>query len=330
VNGGGFAEWVKRPPKGLRLALFYGGDAGLIAESADLLARSVCADLRDPFQVADLTAATVDADPARLVDEVAALSLMGGRRVVRLRGAGAKHADLLEPLLVDAVGDTMVIVEAPDVTSTKLKLVTLFEKSAGAVAVSCFADGAETLRPVIQAMLREAGLEAAREVIDRLTDRLGGDRLLSRREIEKLILYVGDGAREVTVADVDACVGDNSELRLDDLVFAVGGGDIAGLDRDLARCYAAGEVPVAVLRAVQRHFQRLQLASAGTRPPGIFFKRAGEFDGQAQNWPAQHLARALDLLTDAEVDCKTTGMPAEAVCRHALLRIAQVARAGRR
>jgi DNA polymerase-3 subunit delta len=37
----------------------------------------------------------------------------------------------------------------------------------------------------------------------------------------------------------------------------------------------------------------------------------------------------LSILLEAELDCKTTGMPDVAVCARALLRIAQAGRAGR-
>ncbi|MBT4488179.1 MAG: DNA polymerase III subunit delta, partial [Rhodospirillaceae bacterium] len=36
-------------------------------------------------------------------------------------------------------------------------------------------------------------------------------------------------------------------------------------------------------------------------------------------------AQALAILTEAELDCKTTGLPAEAICGRALIRIANAA-----
>ena len=59
------------------------------------------ADLADPFNVADLSEAVLESDPARLADEAAAISMMGGRRVVRVRGAGKALAELFEAFLDD-------------------------------------------------------------------------------------------------------------------------------------------------------------------------------------------------------------------------------------
>src|SRR5437764_15481149 len=72
-------RFVARPPAGLVAALVYGPDQGMVRERATALAKSVVSDLNDPFRVSELDEATLDADPARLWDEAAALSMIGGR-----------------------------------------------------------------------------------------------------------------------------------------------------------------------------------------------------------------------------------------------------------
>src|SRR3569832_325552 len=105
------------PPKDLRIALVYGPDAGLVQERAEKLLKSVVPDLTDPFNVADLSESVLLAAPARLADDAAAISMMGGRRVVRVRGAGNNLADLFEQFLEeDRSGDTLVVVEAGDLS----------------------------------------------------------------------------------------------------------------------------------------------------------------------------------------------------------------------
>jgi DNA polymerase-3 subunit delta len=49
-----------------------------------------------------------------------------------------------------------------------------------------------------------------------------------------------------------------------------------------------------------------------------------------QQWPPKRLGQALAILLEAELDCKTTGLPDEAVCGRALIRIANAARLGTR
>ena len=56
------------------------------------------------------------------------------------------------------------------------------------------------------------------------------------------------------------------------------------------------------------------------------FKYTSGFRQQLQRWSKNKIAHAIELVTEAELDCKTTGLPAEAICGRALLRIAQAAR----
>src|SRR6516164_4406411 len=88
------AAFLQRPDRTIRAVLLYGPDTGLVRERAETLARTVCPDLKDPFRVADLSGSTLAADPARLADEAAQMSLMGGRRVVRVRDAADRLAAL--------------------------------------------------------------------------------------------------------------------------------------------------------------------------------------------------------------------------------------------
>lgn len=331
-------RFVASPDAELRAVLLYGPDGGLVRERADRLARSVVDDLSDPFRVAELTAANVADDPARLADEMAALSLTGGRRVVRLRDAGDGLADTLAALLDGATGDALLVIDAGEL-GPRSSLRKLCEASALAAALPCYKDDARSLSAVIRESLSAAGLDAAPEAIAFLAGRLGDDRQTTRRELEKLVLYMGNGGTagsecRVTIEDAMACVGDNAEMALDDLAFAVAEGDARGLERVLARSQQQGLSPIAILRATAGHFQRLHLVSGlarqGVPPaeaikrlrPPVFWKLAERFKAQVVAWPAAKLARALERLLDAEVACKRSGAPQDALAARALLEIA--------
>ena len=102
------------PPPELLAVLLYGPDEGLVRERARLLAGKVVEDIRDPFRVATLTGPDLKADPALLADEAAAISLTGGKRLVRLRAAGDDCAKALEAVLDGPAADAFIVVEAGD------------------------------------------------------------------------------------------------------------------------------------------------------------------------------------------------------------------------
>src|SRR5262249_4766107 len=161
---------------------------------------------------------------------------------------------------------------------------------------------------------------------------LGGDRGVTRRDLEKIVCYMGpsESARPLELADALACVGDSADLSIDDLVFALGDGDLAAVERLTERVLAEGTTPVAVLRTAGRHFLRLHLlASAEDREratrelkPPVFYKYVPRLQEQVRHWAPARLHQALDRLTRAEMDCKRMGMPADVLCRRVLLEIA--------
>src|ERR1700748_1300058 len=142
-------RYAANPPKGLAIALVYGPDAGLVQERAEKLLKSVVPDLTDPFNVADLSETVLQADPARLADEAAAISMMGGRRVVRGRGASNDLAVLSETFLDDPPADALVVVEAGDL-SKSAALRKLFEGDDKAAAIACYADNVRNLEDVVR------------------------------------------------------------------------------------------------------------------------------------------------------------------------------------
>jgi DNA polymerase-3 subunit delta len=331
--------FVRRPGPEIRAVLLYGPDAGLARERADTLARGVCADLHDPFRVADLAASTLIGDPARLLDEAAQIGLFGGRRVVRVREAGDALAPIFTRFLADAVGDALVIAEAGELPS-RSTLRRLFDDAPRGAAIGCYPDNARDLGLVIRDAFAEHKIAASRDATDFLVEHLGDDRLVTRSELEKLSLYAGDGGT-IDIDDARAVIADSAALSLGDALLAAAEGDAAALDRALARVFQEGESPVTVIRALLRQLQRLHLLAAritsggsveeairAARPP-IFFKEQDSYRRQLQRWNEAPLRRALERVAEAEFRMKLTGFPAETICREAMFALAREARPGR-
>ncbi len=333
--------FVASPSPDIRAVLIYGPDAGLVRQRVEAMIVGAAGDLSDPFRVADLSARELLDDPARLGDEAAALSMTGGRRAVRVRQAEDVAAPLFRDFLSAPPGDALIVVEAGDLPG-RSALRKAFESAKTGAAVPCYRDDERNLPLVIREILRELGHEATPDAVAYLAANLGGDRQLSRRELEKLALYKGVNGGPIGLDDAQACVGDSAALSLDDLAFAVAGGAAAAAERALARSLQEGVQPVGALRAVARHFQRLHLvvglvegglalddAVKRLRPP-LFWKLAKPFRAQAAAWPARALARALARLIEAEADCKRGGAPDATICARTLLEIAVNAPSRRR
>ena len=334
--------FLRRPDPEIRAVLVYGPDTGLARERADTLIRSICPDLHDPFRVADLTAAALASDPARLTDEAAQIGLMGGRRVIRVREAGDAVAALFARLLADkgaAAVNSLVVAEAGDLPA-RSALRRVFDDSPRAAAIGCYPDSARDLALVIREAFAAHRIGASRDATDFLVEHLGEDRLVTRSELEKLTLYAGDGGY-IELDTARAVIADSAALSLDDALLAAAEGNAAALDRALTRALQEGESPVTIIRALLRHLQRLYLLAARVRDgdsveaairaarPPIFFREQDSYRRQLGRWTTARLHHALGRVAEAEFRMKLTGLPAETICREAMFALAQEARAGR-
>jgi DNA polymerase-3 subunit delta len=329
-------RFLDRLPEKITAVLLFGPDQGLVTERAERLMRTLVEDIRDAFRVSEIDGARLLEDKALLSAEAAALSFSGGRRVVRVRAAGNAVAPIFESFFDASAGEALIVVEAGDFARSS-NLRQLFEKAPNAAAVACYLDSPDTIAEILESTLREQRIRISPDAMLEAVALLGSDRGTTRRQIEKLVLYA-DKTRPLEVSDVRAVIGDESEARIEEVCDAAGEGKPGLLDRALERLWAAGMSPVAVLRVAIGHFHRLGIlrtAMSGGESaegalrrlkPAVHFARTASFRNQLRNWDMDKLGEALDVLLGAEALCKSTAMPAEAACGHALLNIAAMAR----
>lgn len=328
-------EAFLRDPGACRAVLLFGEDVGLIRQRAAALVRLVAGAADDPFRVAEL-----ERDMAsRIPEEMAAMALTGGRRVVRVREVTDAAVSHVERALKER-GSALLVLEGSGLPA-RSKLRALLEKTPDGAAIACYPVQGRELLPVVRGMLTEAGVQADSDALTWLSEQLGADLAVTQREIEKLILYVGPGGR-VDLEAARLCVGDLSGLSLEDALFSAMLGDIAATDRALELAIAEGATAVGVLRQGLGHVQRLhraRLAMASGMPAGdaaktvrppLFFRREGMFAQALGLWSAEALQAACQRLWDAERACKRTGAPDMALARSAVLGLAQRAAAAKR
>jgi len=327
-------RFVTQPDIGMAAVLLYGPDQGLAKERAEQLGRSVVDDLSDPFNVIEFSAQALKDDPARLSDEANALSFGGGRRFVRIRSGGDAVTKILEEYLQSPSPDALVVIEA-DELNPRSSLRKLFESHDAAAAIACYpAEGRDLLRTAEQ-MLNDHHVSIDRDALALFGENMGADRAMIRREVEKLALYIGDGNR-VSMDDVNACIVSSGASSLDQITFAAGEGKAADADTHYQKALTEGVSEIAILRAMQRHFQRLDWVvtqvEAGSSPtstigglrPPVFFKLKDRFERQTRRWTSRRTQHALGILTEAETSCKSTGTPVELVCGRAIMAIASM------
>jgi len=329
--------FVKKPNPAARVILVYGPDNGLMRERAKTMALSVVSDINDPFNAVTLSSDILSDDPARLSDEAGAISMMGGDRLVRVEDASDKITPLIKDYLENPSDSALIILEAGEL-GTRSSLRALCEKAKNAAAVPCYVEDERDMSRLIRESLQGAGLHAEGDAVSWLAAHITGDRQRARQEIEKLITYMGQSKSPITLGDVQACCGAAGAQNIDDLVYAVGGGNAQKALETYNLLLSEGVAFVVVLRSLQNHFRKLHAARCqyesgdnadavvkSIKPP-IFFKLAPAFKAQLERWKSPTIMRVLEKLADLEAACKQTGAPVETLCAQAVLGISASAR----
>lgn len=329
--------FVASPAPDVRAVLVYGPDASLVNERALKLLESQGVDLDDPFSSITLRSEDFSKEPARLFDEATTISLGGGLRLIRAQGVTDAAVESMTLLFEQSIVNAFIVLEAGNL-GPRSRLRRLFEASVQGAALPCYSDDDVARGLIIDGVLRDAGKEAERSSLDFISAHLSGDRRVARSELEKLLLYTLEDGEKLTLEQIVACIGDESELVLDDVATAACSGNMVELTRAYDQCIATGQSDISILRALWRHLQRLHETSIARdrgddvvqvmtklRPP-VFFKDKAKFAAQVSKWTSARLLDAMGIVINAERSCKSTGVPSGLVCERTLFQISSAIR----
>jgi DNA polymerase III subunit delta len=302
-------RFLSRQGSPMAAYLVFGSDTGLVHERVRGLLKQLVDDPADPFQLVRLHGDEVARDPALLMDEAGTIPLFGGRRAILVDAGSKPIAGAVETLL-EAALPCPVLIEAGALKKDS-PLRKAVERSRVAAAIECNPDETRDVLRLVDEEIAQAGLSIDPEARDALAGSLGADRMASRSELAKLILYArGDGM--VTSEHVEAVVSDASALASDAVVDAAFTGDVVALDNALQRLVTNSSEAGTVLSAAVRHAGWLHRTKAAmdrgetaeailgqlTRY-GIAFRRKAAIERQLRTVTLDGSLRAATRLGDA-------------------------------
>lgn len=328
------ARFLARPDLSEGIFLAYGPDTGLVRETAQRLIRALTNDDPESASVTVLDGAEVDADPSILAVEAKTISLFGGKRIVRVRGASKSLVMTLTELRDDP-GGAAIVLEAGNLTP-KDALRALVEAAKLGRALPCYPDNDETLTALIRETFNQQGIRVDSDVVATLREILGNDREITRRELEKLSLYAAT-SKTLTREDVLLLCADNGALVIDAILDATAGGHAERLELALNRALSSAVDPQRLLAMANIHFGNLRRwridVDAGKTPRAVLdslrpkphFSRISALEQQLRLWTDNALATAGERILQATTDSRRRPALAETSLRRALLALCLMA-----
>jgi DNA polymerase-3 subunit delta len=315
---------------GPRFILLHGPDEAGAMEYAARMGRAMGSDA----ERIDFDGPALKAQPGRLADEAASISLFGGARYIRVTGMGEESVEAVELLLSAGTAGNPVVAIAPTAKATG-KLVKLAIASPGAMVLACYPpDGANAAR-MAAGIAREHGIRLLGDTASAIFDAAGGDRAVLTREIEKLALFLDAApdrpreAGEAALAEIGANI---AESEMSAAVAAVIDGQAAALGTELVGVEAAG-MTIPMLRSLARRLIALadmrSDVDRGDSPESVvekhrvFWKEKGSTINALRRWTGPQIAAGIARTRRAERSLLTGGNPATVGALHDTLAIAR-------
>lgn len=299
---------AKSPKSDFSGLLFYGSDAGQIAEYCRLAAGALSVKSSPPSDILKLSSEELAQQPGRLAVELRTTPMFGGKPVIWVRSGQNFQVTEIEDALGHGAPAGYLIVEAGNLPKTS-KLRQFFEQRPDLAALPCFGEEQASISALITAQAAEAGIRVTPGAARLLNGMFAGNLALARNETAKLLLFAR-GEAELTEDLVAAAIGDVAESAAEDVITATLAGNTASALEQFARLTAANVSPQAFLSLLNYHLLRLlriktamdagetfAFACRRLRPPPHFRVEA-LLQVQCKTWPSIKLNAAVALAQD--------------------------------
>jgi DNA polymerase-3 subunit delta len=252
--------------KGLaKLYAIHGPEALLALEAADRIREAA---RKDGCTEREIFFAEPGVDWNRLGAAASNLSLFASKRLVELRiptgKPGAEGARAIEAWASKLPDDAITLVVLPELDWQQQKSRWFESLERAGVLVEAKAITREELPDWLAERLSRQGQRASIETLEWLADRVEGNLLAARQEVEKLALLLPKG--EIDLAALREAVTDVSRFERDALLDAIHGDDAARIPRIVASLEAEGEPLPLLLWTLTEELRLLESIQGGQRP----------------------------------------------------------------
>jgi len=203
-------------------------------------------------------------DWQQLTAEAASFSLFAEKKIIDLRipngKPGAEGSKTLVAYCNDPPPDTLLLVTLPKIDRQQQNSKWFKALDTLGVIVQVWPVDQQRLPAWIEQRLQAAGIQPGREAVRMLADRVEGNLLAARQEIEKLLLLHGPGPLDAD--QLAAAVADSARYDVFELVDTALRGEAARCVHILEGLRGEGLAPAVVLWALHREVRSMAQISA--------------------------------------------------------------------
>jgi len=311
--------------------LVYGQNKGLVREKSQIIINSY---KDDQTEIIKFENDELISEPGKLTNEFNTFSLTAEKKILHILNTKDNLTEIITDTVTDYDSKNLIIFETSELTP-RSKLRKFFEKEKHLGILACYFDTERDVQELIETTFKKENMPINRDIVLLITKHLGNERHIIKSELEKIILYLKD-KKEFKAEDILKCLSQNEDYGFDDLNYSISNGNVVKLDKIINQLYLEGINPIALLRSVSKHFQKILFVnqkidlgmnlseSLSQLKPPIFFLYANQFKEQVKKWKTTLCYKAIERILETEELCKMNSKIAKIICWRTLRNISSI------
>ena len=312
--------------------LIYGPNEGLIRDDVLKIAQS----FRQKKETDEITinGKAVDENQNIIDEEIRSFSLFSEQKIIHLENIKDKHLQFFENTNFKS-NKVLVIIKSENLNKNS-KIRSFFEKHKEYAAIPCYEDDVRSQMNLISQFQSDHKIKFNSDIKNYLIQNLSTDRLISKNELEKILLVISHKKNEqIKFEDIQAILNDSSSNSLNIINEYVMYGKVNQVSKNLYRIFDEGTNAVAIVRSllnylVRVHKTQIEIKKTGNfdeaikqlRPP-VFWKDKDNFRNHCSKWPTKDILLYIERLLEAEYMCKTQSSLNNQICEKYILSVAK-------
>jgi len=279
------------------------------------------------------TGKLINDQPEALIDEIQTVSMFNDQKIIIIEQPIDKNIELFEEAFTALPDHTLIIILASNLTKTS-KIRKFFENSEQYFSCANYEDDFRSNSQQIQNLEKSINKTLNRDIKNYLNQNLSSDRMISKNEIEKLILLYAENDQIPELENIKLIFNDNPDLGLNKISQLAFSGQPKKVSVNLNKIFAEGVNPVAIIRVMLNYVLRIQTTQIALKKtndfdsaikslkPPVFWKDKDNFKLHCKKWPINQTILNFNLLVDTELNCKSDYNLTNILCERALINIA--------
>ena len=332
VHNSQINDFINKVNSNYGAILVYGTDYGLICEKVNDLVKSYFKNINSDdvsHNVVEIDSQELNKEPRLLAEESQSISLLSSKKIIKINNITDSIKKVISSYLEKPGEDCLVLLQGNSFSPSSA-IRKFFEDHDTAKIIACYSDDSQNIEIMITNMLKKENISIDIDAKKALIERLGLDRLVTKTEIEKAILFAGEGGN-LNYKDTISFVGDQTLINLEKLSDTTFLGDLKSTFSILLRLEKDNTSSVEIIRVLLRQLHNLLRIKISTmsglnietvinsfKPP-IYFKRKPNIYKHNKSWSPKKINRALSMLYKTEMECKKSGAIQKTLVRQVIL-----------